>query len=111
MPKRISADVDMEILQAIAQGTKHTTIAETYNVSTSYVSKLNTGKKVPDIYVPTPPSTEQIVGDTALIESALRFIETRPVADKETCKKYFNKKAREHILLAKIYFEAAKGIK
>lgn len=52
MPKRISAAVDMAILRDIGLGFKNNIeIAAEYGVSASYVSKLKTGKKVPDVYV------------------------------------------------------------
>jgi len=111
MPKRISADVDMSILQAIACGTRHTDIAREFNVSTSYVSKLNTGKKVPDIYVPSTFATEDIKGDEVLLNTLLKHMETKEIVTKEMCKKYFDQKVREHLTVAKIYLEALKGLK
>ena len=51
MPRRISADVDMQILADLGVGLLHREIAEKYGVSASYVSKLSLGKKTPDVYV------------------------------------------------------------
>ena len=49
MPRRILPEVDMNILRDIGMGIKNKDIAETYDVSPSYVSKVKRGKKVLDI--------------------------------------------------------------
>lgn len=48
---RIDATTDMNILADLALGLPHRKIAERYNVSQSYVSKLNTGRKKTNVYV------------------------------------------------------------
>jgi len=69
MPKRINADVDMSILRDIGMGMKSKDIAESYDVSASYVSKLKTGKKVPDVYIPTR--------DDDILPGAVTFLKQR----------------------------------
>lgn len=41
----------MNILKALSTGRSQKEIAAEYGVSPSYVSKLNTGKKVPSLYI------------------------------------------------------------
>lgn len=54
MAKRIDAETDMQILSEIGLGIPNKVIAERYGVSASYVSKIKTGRKVIDVYVPIP---------------------------------------------------------
>jgi predicted transcriptional regulator len=51
MPRRITAEIDMSILRDIGMGIPNKEVARNYGVSASYVSKLKTGKKVPDMYI------------------------------------------------------------
>ena len=52
--KKISPEIDLEILEGLAAGYSNKQLAELYKVSPSYVSKLKTGKKVPYIHVANP---------------------------------------------------------
>lgn len=52
MRQRISAKVDYNILADIALNLPAKEIAEKYNVSISYVSKIKTGRKKIDVYIP-----------------------------------------------------------
>lgn len=55
MPKRINSKIDIDILQDLAMGMKQKEIAQKYNVSTSYISKVKTGQKDIEIYIPEKP--------------------------------------------------------
>jgi len=52
MRQRISASVDYNILADIALGLSAKEIARKYNVSISYISKIKTGRKKIDVYIP-----------------------------------------------------------
>lgn len=56
MRQRISAKTDYSILADTALGIPAKIIAEKYKVSVSYVSKIKTGRKKIDVYIP-----EQVV--------------------------------------------------
>lgn len=52
MRKRISAEVDYNILADLALGKTSKEIAKKYGVSVSYVSKVRTGRKKIEVYIP-----------------------------------------------------------
>ena len=54
MNKKIAANIDQQILLALSMGESNKSIAAKYNVSTSYVSKVKTGKKIPSIKLIEP---------------------------------------------------------
>lgn len=58
MARRIDAVTDMNILRDLGLGMTNKAIAEKYKVSASYVSKIKTGRKVINIYVPEPKTTQ-----------------------------------------------------
>jgi len=57
MPKRITAEIDMNILRDVGLGLRNIDIAKEYDVSPSYVSKVKRGKKIPDMYVLSATTT------------------------------------------------------
>lgn len=52
MRKRISAETDYNILADISLGLTSKEIAKKYGVSVSYVSKVRTGRKKIEVYIP-----------------------------------------------------------
>lgn len=54
MKQKISADIDEQIMVALALGESGKDIAKRVGVSASYVSKLRTGKKIPSIKLVEP---------------------------------------------------------
>lgn len=52
MPQRIDAETDYNILADIALKVPYKDIAKKYGVSLSYVSKVKTGKKRIEVYIP-----------------------------------------------------------
>ena len=54
MKPKIPADIDQQIMMALALGDSGKDIAKRYGVSTSYISKLRTGKKIPSIKIVEP---------------------------------------------------------
>ena len=108
MPRRISAEVDMQILADLGVGMLHRVIAEKYSVSPSYVSKLALGKKVPDIHVAMPrrmPSSE-IETDENGIEQLLALTQDLNIlASNEEIIKYLRRQVHLSAIRLKIYSE------
>lgn len=52
MRQRISARIDYNILADIALGLSAKEVAAKYGVSVSYISKIKTGRKKIDVYIP-----------------------------------------------------------
>jgi len=79
MRQRISAHVDYNILADIALGLPAKDIATKHKVSVSYVSKIKTGRKKIDVYIP-----EQVQMANKLsyyvsdIENLEKYFETHP---------------------------------
>jgi len=84
MRQRISAEVDYNILADIALGLPAKEIAEKYNVSVSYVSKVKTGRKKIDVYIPEQiEAANKILFYSSDIDKLDQFFETSPVSLKE----------------------------
>lgn len=58
MKQRIDAVTDFNILADIALGIPAKDIAAKYNVSVSYISKVKTGRKKVDVYIPEQTKIE-----------------------------------------------------
>jgi transcriptional regulator with XRE-family HTH domain len=106
MPRRISADIDMQILADVALGHRHKDIAVKYGVSPSYVSKVASGKKVPDVHI---PDLQKILNENleALdddINAVTEFITRKKIlANKEDIIKFLELQITKAILRAKVY--------
>jgi transcriptional regulator with XRE-family HTH domain len=81
MRQRISARVDYEILADIALGESAKDIAKKHNVSISYVSKIKTGRKKIDVYIPESIQTSNKIAYYASDITALEeFFKTTPLS-------------------------------
>lgn len=106
MPRRISAEIDMQILAEIGNNVSHKEIAAKYGVSPSYVSKLSLGKKVPDIHVTPPPKVfvkdfEAYEGD---IDDAVKMIDKlRIVVDDESILGFLDVEINRLIIRTKMF--------
>lgn len=109
MPRRISPDIDMQILEEAGRGVLYKDIAVKYNVSPSYVSKLCTGKKRPEIYITKTDTPEHVFNDT--IEEIANVIGTRDVFKTREAAIMFIKNQLAGILkLAKVYISMIKEL-
>jgi hypothetical protein len=111
MPKRISAEIDMQILADIGLGMLNKDVAVKYNVSPSYVSKLSLGKKVPDIHIPKP--TAVIDASIDVNYATIKEIETiikdnQILASNQEVEKFVRDKIDRSIIEAKIFIEIFK---
>lgn len=61
MRKRIDAKTDFDILADLALGLTSKEVSEKYKVSISYVSKVRTGRKKIDVYIPEQTKQEQLL--------------------------------------------------
>lgn len=105
MPKRINAEIDMQILADIGLGMLYKNAAIKYNVSPSYISKLASGKKIPDIYV-TPTPTPEII-KSALSEDSIadviKYIEEHIELDDKTVENYLKQQISNSTLRIKLF--------
>jgi hypothetical protein len=114
MPKRISAEIDMQILADVGLGMLNKDVAVKYRVSPSYVSKLSLGKKVPDIHIskPTTMVDQSIDVNAATIQDIETIISDNPVlASKEEVEKFLKNKIEKSIVHAKLYIDLLKMFK
>lgn len=85
MPKRIPADTDYNILADIALGVPAKLIAKKYNVSIPYVSKIKTGRKKINVYIPEQTKiANQFAYYASDIEALSEFLKTSPMSIDKT---------------------------
>ena len=114
MPRRISAEKDMQILADIGLGMLNKDVAVKYNVSASYVSKLSLGKKVPDIHIPRPItfSMHEVNVHQATLDELQHIIEENQVlANDDEYIKILKDRIKNAIIDAKLYIEILKKMK
>ena len=99
MPKRIDSQTDMAILRDIGMGQKNKDIAKEYGVSPSYVSKLKTGKKVPDVYVAKTKKANHVNVDA--IVAALELNDMLP--NNDFIIGFLKQKLADSIIESKVY--------
>jgi hypothetical protein len=81
MRQRISGQVDYNILADIALGVPAKEIAEKHSVSVSYVSKVKTGRKKVDVYIPESINVaNKIMFYESDIERLSSFFKTSPLS-------------------------------
>lgn len=109
MPRRISPEIDMQILAEAGHGVPHKDIAQKYNVSPSYVSKLCTGKKRPEIYIPKNDNPEHSFNDE--IEEIADLVGRRAVfASNKAAIAFVKNQLAGLIKLARIYVATIKEL-
>lgn len=87
MRQRIDAKTDYNILADLALGLPAKELAEKYNVSVSYISKVKTGRKKIDVYI---PEQIEIANRIAFYESDVdaleKYLDTSPISLKDSDK-------------------------
>jgi hypothetical protein len=114
MPRRISAEKDMQILADVGLGSLNKDVAVKYGVSASYVSKLSLGKKVPDIHIPRPLAftRQEINVHEATLDELQHIIEENQIlANEDEYVKILKDRIKNSIIDAKLYIEMLKKIK
>lgn len=114
MPKRINAEIDMQILADVGLGMLNKDAAKKYGVSASYVSKLSLGKKIPDIHI--PKSTAMVDHSIDVNLATIQDIETiisdnQVLASPEEVEKFLKNKIEKSIVHAKLYIDLLKMFK
>lgn len=112
--KKISPEIDLEILEGLAAGYSNKQLAELYKVSPSYVSKLKTGKKVPYIHVANPTLIKDEyfeVYNTNLTE-VLAYLECKDlIVNKREIIEYLEVQMQKAVIKAKMYQEILRRLK
>lgn len=81
MRQRISAQVDYNILADIALGIPAKEIAAKYSVSVSYISKIKTGRKQIDVYIPEQlKMASRLAFYASDIDKLSEFLDTAPLS-------------------------------
>jgi len=114
MPKRISAEIDMQILADVGLGMLNKDVALKYGVSASYISKVSLGKKVPDIHIPKPDKLDMSNIDVNL--STIKEIEkiisqNQVIAGSSQIEKYVQDEIDKSIIKTKVFIELLKTYK
>lgn len=111
VPRKISADIDMQILTDISLGMIYRDIAKKYNVSPSYISKLASGKKKPNIRIPEPSKIldegfETFEND---IDAIMDYITKKRVfVTDQDITKFLHSQVHKAIVRIKVYLELIK---
>ena len=112
--KKISPEIDLEILEGLAAGYTNKQLATMYKVSPSYISKLKTGKKVPYIHVANPTLIKDEyfeVYNTNLTE-VLAYLECKDlIVNKKDIVEYIEIQMQKAIIKAKMYQEILRRLK
>lgn len=106
MKQKISADIDQQILMALATGESSKTIAQRLNVSPSYVSKVKTGKKIPSIKIvePTLIKDEYFeIDNSTLTEMLILLNEHNIIVDNTSICEYIEVQMKKCLIHAKMY--------
>lgn len=114
MPKRINAEIDMQILADVGLGMLNKDVAVKYGVSASYISKLSLGKKVPDIHIPKPDKldTSNINVNLSTIKEIESIIsQNQVIAGNNQIEKYVQDEIDKSIIKAKVFIELLKIFK
>jgi predicted transcriptional regulator len=114
MPKRISAEIDMQILADVGLGMLNKDVAVKYGVSASYISKVSLGKKVPDIHIPKPDKLDMSNIDVNL--STIKEIEkiisqNQVIAGSNQIEEYAQDEINKLIIKTKVFIELLKTYK
>lgn len=111
--KKIAPQIDLKILEGLAAGYSNKTLAEMYNVSPSYISKLKNGKKIPYIHVTNPTLIKDEffeVYNTDLLE-VLTYMDSKDViVNKKDIIDYLEIHMKKSIIKAKMYQEILRRI-
>lgn len=107
MAKRaISPDIDLKILEGLALGITPKELAKTYNVSVSYISKIRTGKKVPNIHISNPTIIQSDmfeVYNTDLEEIIKLISDKELIVNKKEMIDFIEVEMKKCIIKAKMY--------
>lgn len=108
MPRKISADIDMQILADIGLGMIYKDVAAKHGVSPSYITKLTSGKKTPDIRIPEPTKlmSEDFESFKNDIDDIVNYIDKKRVlVSNDDVIKFLRTQVHKSVVRIKIYLE------
>lgn len=114
MKKKITPDIDMQIIAALSTSLTNKEIALMYGVSPSYVSKLKTGKKVPYIHIAEPSLIKDEFFEiyNADMVDILMYLEGKELfVSKQELIEYLTVQMKKSIIQAKMYQNILRRIK
>lgn len=104
--KAISPDIDLKILEGLALGISSKELAKNYNVSVSYISKVRTGKKVPNIHISNPTIIQSDMFEVynTDLEDIIKLISDKElIVDKKEMIDFIEIEMKKCIIKAKMY--------
>lgn len=114
MRKKVTPNIDMQIIAALSSGMTNKEIAKMYGVSPSYVSKLKTGKKIPYIHVVEPSLIKDEffeIYNSDMVD-ILMFLESKELlVSKQELIEYLTVQMKKSIVQAKVYQNILRRIK
>lgn len=114
MRKKVTPNIDMQIIASLSSGMTNKEIAKICGVSPSYVSKLKTGKKVPYIHVVEPSLIKDEFFEiyNADMMDILMFLESKELfVSKQELIEYLTVQMKKSIVQAKMYQNILRRIK
>ena len=111
--KKVSAETDLKVLEALAMGIPSKEIVKMYGVSMSHISRLRTGKKTPNIYISKPEhiQTDFFEVYSNNLDEVINFIQDKElIVDKKDIIEYIEVKMKKHLVKAKMYQEILRRI-
>ena len=112
--KKISPQIDLEILEGLAAGISNKELAKMYNVSPSYISKVKNGKKVPYIHITNPTMIKDEffeVYNTDMTE-ILSYLDSKDViVNKKDIIEYLEVQMKKSIVRAKMFQDILRRLK
>ena len=112
--KKISPQIDLEILEGLAAGISNKELAKMYDVSPSYISKVKNGKKVPYIHITNPTMIKDEffeVYNTDMTE-ILSYLDSKDViVNKKDIIEYLEVQMKKSIVRAKMFQDILRRLK
>lgn len=112
--KKITPQIDLEILQGLAAGYSNKELSAMYKVSPSYISKLKNGRKIPYIHVTNPTLIKDEffeVYNTDLIE-VIAYLDSKDlIVNKKDIIEYLEVQMQKHVIRAKMFQEILRRMK
>lgn len=114
MPKkRVSPEIDLKILEGLALGITPKELSDTYNVSASYISKLKTGRKIPNIHISNPKiiASDMCEVYNTDLEDITKYLSSKElIVNRQELIDYVEIEMKKHIIKAKMYQDILRRI-
>lgn len=114
MPSKVQASIDLKIYELLALGLSNKDIATRLGVSPSYVSKIKTGKKTPNIHIVQPTMIKDEffeVYNTDMDELLMFLSDKKLIVSDSDIIEYLTVQMKKALVRAKMYQEILRRIK